>query len=45
MNPFNRFRLVHWMIAGLILACYFTEDSFERLHVWLGYGLIALLSG
>ena len=43
MNPFNRFRLVHWMIAGLILACYFTEDSFERLHVWLGYGLIVFL--
>jgi 3-ketosteroid 9alpha-monooxygenase subunit B len=40
---FNRFRLFHWLLAGFFLAVYLTGDDAESLHIWLGYGLVALL--
>ncbi|HIE0070026.1 TPA: 2Fe-2S iron-sulfur cluster-binding protein [Pseudomonas aeruginosa] len=43
MSVFNRFRLYHWLLAGLFVATYLSGDSAETLHVWLGYGLLALL--
>ena len=42
-SPFNRFRLFHWLLAGLFLAAYLTGDHAELFHVWLGYGLLAVL--
>lgn len=43
MAPFNRFRLFHWLLAGFFLAVYLSGDDAELLHIWLGYGLVALL--
>lgn len=43
MVAFNRFRLFHWLLAGLFLGVYLSGDDAESLHIWLGYGLIALL--
>ncbi|WP_313226393.1 2Fe-2S iron-sulfur cluster-binding protein [Stutzerimonas chloritidismutans] len=43
MAAFNRFRLFHWLLAGFFLAVYLTGDDAESLHIWLGYGLVALL--
>lgn len=43
MNPYHRFRLYHWSLAALFAGTYLSGDSAETLHVWLGYGLIALL--
>jgi len=40
---FNRFRLFHWLLAGFFLGVYLTGDDAELLHIWLGYGLVALL--
>jgi len=40
---YNRFRLFHWLLAGFFLAVYLTGDDGESLHIWLGYGLVALL--
>lgn len=42
-SAFNRFRLFHWLLAGLFLAAYLTGDDAELFHVWLGYGLLAVL--
>lgn len=43
MAAFSRFRLFHWLLAGFFLAAYLTGDDAELAHVWLGYGLLALL--
>nr|WP_305119425.1 2Fe-2S iron-sulfur cluster-binding protein [Stutzerimonas decontaminans] len=40
---FNRFRLFHWLLAGFFLGVYLSGDDAETLHIWLGYGLVALL--
>nr|WP_234462125.1 2Fe-2S iron-sulfur cluster-binding protein [Stutzerimonas stutzeri] len=40
---FNRFRLFHWLLAGFFLGAYLSGDDAETLHIWLGYGLVALL--
>jgi 3-ketosteroid 9alpha-monooxygenase subunit B len=40
---FKRFRLFHWLLAGFFVAAYLSGDDAELLHVWLGYGLVALL--
>lgn len=44
MNPFNRFRLFHWLFVLVFLAAYFSSDDGELLHVWLGYGLVTILA-
>lgn len=44
MMPFNRMRLVHWLVAGLCLLAYLTGDDGELWHIWLGYGLIVALA-
>lgn len=43
MAAFNRFRLFHWLLAGLFGAVYLSGEDAELLHIWLGYGLVALL--
>ncbi len=43
MAAFNRFRLFHWLLAGFFLGVYLSGDDAETLHIWLGYGLVALL--
>ncbi len=43
MAAFNRFRLFHWLLAGFFLGVYLSGDDAELLHIWLGYGLLALL--
>lgn len=43
MNPFNRLRLLHWLVAAFFLFGYLSGDDGGLLHVWLGYGLIAVL--
>jgi 3-ketosteroid 9alpha-monooxygenase subunit B len=43
MNTYHRFRLYHWSLAALFVGMYLSGDSAETLHVWLGYGFIALL--
>ena len=43
MAAFNRFRLFHWLLAGFFLGVYLSGDDAELLHIWLGYGLVALL--
>lgn len=43
MAAFNRFRLMHWLLAGFFVAVYLSGDDAELLHIWLGYGLVALL--
>lgn len=44
MNPFSRFRLYHWLLVLLFATAYITGDDAGLLHVWLGYGLIAVLA-
>lgn len=41
MQLFNRFRLVHWLIAGFFIAAFVTGEDAGLGHIWLGYGLIA----
>lgn len=41
MQLFNRFRLVHWLIASFFIAAFVTGEDAGQGHVWLGYGLIA----
>lgn len=43
MNAYNRFRLYHWSLAAFFVGAYLSGERAETLHVWLGYGLIALL--
>ena len=43
MNPFNRVRWFHGLFVLAFLLAYFTGDEGERLHVWLGYSLVAFL--
>lgn len=43
MNAFSRFRLYHWLLAALFVLAYLTGDDAGLLHLWLGYGLIAVL--
>ena len=43
MMPFNRMRLLHWLVASLCLLAYLTGDDGELWHIWLGYGLIVAL--
>ncbi|RQD65919.1 2Fe-2S iron-sulfur cluster-binding protein [Pseudomonas aeruginosa] len=43
MNVYNRFRLYHWLLAAFFVGAYLSGESAETLHVWFGYGLIALL--
>ncbi|HYQ38089.1 MAG TPA: 2Fe-2S iron-sulfur cluster-binding protein [Pseudomonas sp.] len=40
---FQRLRVFHWLLAGLFGAAYLSGDDGELLHVWLGYGLLAVL--
>ena len=44
MNAFHRFRVYHWLLAGLFILAYLTGDDAGLLHLWLGYGLIAVLA-
>lgn len=44
MKPFSRFRLFHGVFALVFLAVYFSGDDGDLLHVWLGYGLAALVA-
>lgn len=44
MQVFNRFRLLHWLLAGFCLAAYLTGEDAGLVHVWLGYGLILAIS-
>ncbi|MGV8842915.1 MAG: 2Fe-2S iron-sulfur cluster-binding protein [Pseudomonas sp.] len=44
MNAFKRFKYFHWLLAGFFAAVYLTGDDFESVHIWLGYGLLVLLS-
>jgi len=44
MNPLNRFRLFHALFVLGFLAVYFSGDDGDPLHVWLGYGLVVLLT-
>lgn len=44
MAPFNRLRLVHWLLAAFFLLAYLTGDDGGLAHVWLGYGLIAVIA-
>lgn len=44
MQVFNRFRLLHWLLAGFCLAAYLTGEDAGLGHVWLGYGLILAVS-
>lgn len=41
--PFNRMRLVHWLVAGLCLLTYLTGEASELWHICLGYGLMPAL--
>jgi 3-ketosteroid 9alpha-monooxygenase subunit B len=43
MTPFNRMRLLHWLVAASFLLGYLSGDEGGLLHVWLGYALIAVL--
>ena len=43
MMPFNRMRVVHWLVAGLCLLTYVTGEASELWHIWLGYGLMLAL--
>ncbi|MER2528956.1 MAG: cytochrome b/b6 domain-containing protein [Candidatus Competibacter denitrificans] len=43
MSPFNRVRWFHSLFVLAFLLAYFTGDEGERLHVWLGYSLVAFL--
>lgn len=43
MSAFSRFRAYHWLLATLFGLAYLTGESAGLLHVWLGYGLIAVL--
>lgn len=42
MSPFNRFRSLHWVFAGVFLVAYLSGDDGGVLHVWLGYALLAV---
>ena len=44
MQAFSRFRLYHWLVALLFAAAYLTGEDAGLAHVWLGYGLLALLA-
>lgn len=44
MKPFNRLRLFHGLFVLTFLAVYFSGDDGELLHIWLGYGLVALIA-
>jgi 3-ketosteroid 9alpha-monooxygenase subunit B len=44
VTAFQRFRGWHWLLACSLLAVYLTGDDAERAHIWLGYGLIVLLT-
>ena len=35
MMPFNRMRLLHWLVASLCLLAYLTGDDGELWHIWL----------
>lgn len=43
MSAFSRFRAYHWLLATLFGLAYLTGESAGLLHVWLGYGLMAVL--
>lgn len=43
MKPFSRFRLYHWLLVLLFATAFITGDDAGLLHVWLGYGLVAVL--
>jgi 3-ketosteroid 9alpha-monooxygenase subunit B len=44
VNAFKRFKYFHWLLAGFFAAVYLTGDDLESVHIWLGYGLLVLLS-
>lgn len=44
MNPFNRLRLLHGLFVLGFLAVYFSGDDGDLLHIWLGYGLVVLIT-
>ena len=43
MNPIHRLRVFHFLFVLVCLVAYFTGDESDLLHVWLGYGLVALV--
>ena len=43
MAAFKRLRVFHWLLAGLFAGAWLSGDDGELLHVWLGYGLLAVL--
>lgn len=43
MSSFSRLRIYHAGLALLATAAYVSEDA-ERLHIWLGYGLAAVVA-
>ncbi len=44
MSLFNRFRLLHWLLAGSFLLAYVTAEEEGLLHAWLGYAVIAVVA-
>ena len=41
-DPFVR--VFHWSLAGLVLATFLTGDEAQKLHVVLGYAIVALVA-
>lgn len=44
MSLFNRFRFLHWLLAGSFLLAYVTSEEAGLLHAWLGYAVVALVA-
>lgn len=43
MSVFHKIRVVHTILAVLVIAAYFSGDDFKQLHFWLGYGVALLV--
>ena len=41
-DPFVR--LFHWSLVALFIVAFVTGDKFERLHIAIGYAIIALIA-
>jgi cytochrome b len=41
-DPF--LRIFHWSLAGLVLAAFLTGDEQEKLHIAIGYAIVALVA-
>jgi cytochrome b len=45
IKVWDRFvRIFHWSLAGLFALAYFTGDDAGTIHVWAGYGIVALIA-